>query len=135
MKRTLSVVVSISLLAVLVAGCANRVSFIDRGKEVQDYRWRIEKLKYSKLSRDQRALLSEKGKPDYIKFYQPLRKKKGGILARLFIAMGGGLKSIFINSLRPLNSYRKIEAWVYDKEGTVIWFKEGKRVDYVAVEE
>ncbi len=134
MKRLISTTGLILLCAALITGCANRVSFIQKGKKVDEYRWKVEKLKYSRLSADQQALLSEKGKPDYIKFYRPMRKRGGGIFVRMFKFFGRGFINLFINTFRPMNSQRRIEAWVYEKEGTLVWFKEGKRVDYAAVE-
>jgi hypothetical protein len=135
MNRWYLKVLLISVSVALLAGCANRVSFISRGRDMGEQRWKVEKLKHSKLSRDQQALISDKGKPDYIKFYNPMRKRSSGLLGRIFNYIGKGIRSALIDSWRPLDARRNIEAWVYEKEGAIVWFKRGRRVDYAAVEE
>lgn len=135
MRRAFARAIFVFVSIAIVAGCAGRVSFIEQGKEESPYRWKVEKVNYSRLSKDQQALVSAKGNPDYIRFYRPLQKREGGFLVRLVRYAGGGLKNLFVNSLRPTDSFRKIEGWVYLKEGTITWFQDGKKVSYVVAEE
>ena len=117
------------IFAAAVAGCANRVSFIDKGSETGEQRWKVDKLKSSKLTTDQRAVLSSRGKPDFIKFYHPMKKRGGGLIAKSLQYIGKGLKAVFIYSVRPVDSYQNIQAWVYEKSGTLVWFKDGKNTN------
>ena len=135
MRQRLLTILLVFISGALIAGCANRVTFISKGRDVGEQRWKVEKLKHSRLSKDQKALVSKMGKPDYIKFYRPMRKRGVGLLERFFRYLGNGLRGIFIDSWQSMDSLRKIEAWVYEKDGTLIWFKEGRRIEYAAVEE
>ena len=134
MRRQYRVIICVLAILVLTAGCANRISVLDKGKEVSEERWEVKKIKKTKLSHDQKTVLSIDGKPDYIKFYRPLKKRSGSGIVRAFSYVFNGLKNVLIYSVRPVDSYRHIQAWIYEKEGKLVWFKDGVRVDYVIVE-
>lgn len=68
------------------------------------HRWIGGKIKADKLSDDEKALYTELGPPQTIRFFRTLLTRK------------------------------QVYQWHYEPSGQIVWFVDGKRVDYVVVD-
>lgn len=132
--RTLRIVLACAL-AVGLAACSNRISYLEKGRQVGAYRWKVTELKERQLSEDQVAVLRDKGPPDQVRFYNHLERRGESLLGRV----GARIGQIFVeNLIHPFNTLDRnypVSVWVYGEEGELVWFDRGARVDYVAVED
>jgi uncharacterized protein YaeQ len=67
-------------------------------------RWTGGTFKASKLSDDEAAVYAELGEPDAIRFF------------------------------RALHTRQRVYEWIYEEQEQIVWFVDGKRVEYVAVD-
>lgn len=94
------------LLLLLLSGCTLQAPYM-RGWELAesiDNRWTSGTFETHKLSPDETAVHQELGIPESVRFF------------------------------RTLATRQKVYEWIYLKRDQTVWFVEGKRVDYVAVD-
>jgi hypothetical protein len=94
------------MLLSLLVGCTTQAAYMRRWEPVPavSNRWSGGTLKEAKLSPDEAAVYSEFGTPDVIRFF------------------------------RATQTRQRVYEWVYTEQEQVVWFVDGKRVDYVAVD-
>ena len=99
-------VCALGLLLSLLVGCTTQAAYMRRWEPVPavDERWSGGTLKEGKLSRDEAAVYGEFGTPDAIRFF------------------------------RTTQTRQRVYEWIYTEQEQVVWFVDGKRVDYVAVD-
>jgi hypothetical protein len=103
--RQSSVMVLIVIVSMLV-GCTLQAPYM-RGWELEesiDNRWTGGTFDEKKLSSDEAAVYKELGMPEAVRFF------------------------------RTLETRQRAYEWIYLKRERVVWFVEGKRVDYVTVD-
>ena len=103
--RQSSVMVFTVILSMLV-GCTFQASYM-RGWELSetiDNRWTGGTFDEKKLSSDEAAVYKELGAPEAVRFF------------------------------RTLETRQRVYEWVYLARDQLVWFVEGKRVDYVTVD-
>jgi hypothetical protein len=89
------------------ASCGHRPAYLKEGKTAEvSERWRVKKIDPALLSADEKSVLEEFGRPDYIRFY---RKRS---LER-----------------------EKVYAWVYAEPVRFVTFIDGNKVDYAVLDE
>ena len=105
-KRWWRVAGAVSSIVLLLAGCSNRASYMRKWQPVERIanRWTGGTLKEHKLSEDEAAVFQELGTPDTIRFFR-------GTLER-----------------------ERVYQWLYSEQEQIVWFVEGRRVDYVVVD-
>ena len=103
--RQSSVTVLTVILSMLV-GCTFQATYM-RGWELSETinnRWTAGTFDEKKLSSDEAAVYKELGTPEAVRFF------------------------------RTLETRQRVYEWVYLEREQVVWFVEGKRVDYVTVD-
>ena len=94
------------LLALYLLGCGTQAPYM-RGWDLVPrhiHRWSDGEFKVEKLSEDEIAAYTEFGIPDTIRFF------------------------------RTLHTRQRVYEWLYHESNRIVWFVDGKRVDYVAVD-
>lgn len=104
---------SLWVLAVLTAlwvhsfGCTYKPAYLQQGKRAQvSERWKVEKINGSLLSPDEKSVFETMGSPQFIRFYRKLSLER-----------------------------EKVYAWVYTDPPRFVTFLDGKRVDYVVLDD
>ena len=94
------------ILVYFCMGCTAQASYMRGWSQAasQGHRWTGGTLKPNKLSADEAAVYQELGDPDTIRYF------------------------------RALHTRQPVYEWLYNDQDDVIWFVEGKRVEYVAVD-
>ncbi len=96
----------LSVILSLLMGCSTQAPYM-RGWQPEErilYRWTGGTFRANKLSDDEKAVMDELGTPDTIRFFR-------GALDR-----------------------QRVYEWIYQDKAQVVWFADGQRVDYVAVD-
>lgn len=97
---------SLIVLLSLLVGCTLQAPYM-RGWHLAEYinnRWTGGTFDAHKLSSDEAAVYKELGTPEAVRFF------------------------------RTVDTRQRVYAWVYLTHDQTVWFVEGKRVDYVAVD-
>ena len=96
----------LGMLLSLSVGCTTQATYMRRWEPVPAVsdRWAGGTLKENKLSSDEAAVYQELGNPDTMRFF------------------------------RATQTRQPVYAWIYTEQEQVIWFVDGKRVDYVEVD-
>ena len=93
--------------AFFFSGCSNKPAYIKKWNFVKPNIWDKVEIDTSKLSADQKKVLSENGTPTYIfTFFEANAEGKKG---------------------------KPVHEWVYEKQEKYFWFADGNLVDYVPV--
>ncbi|HEY7490189.1 MAG TPA: hypothetical protein VIH59_03665 [Candidatus Tectomicrobia bacterium] len=97
---------ALGVLLSLLLGCTTQATYMRRWEPVPEVsnRWAGGTLKESKLSSDEAAVYQELGNPDIIRFF------------------------------RAAETRQPVYEWIYTEQEQVVWFVDGQRVDYVAVD-
>jgi len=97
---------ALGMLLSLLLGCTTQATYMRRWEPVPEVsnRWAGGTLTESKLSSDEAAVYRELGSPDAIRFF------------------------------RVAETRQHVYEWIYTEQEQVVWFVDGKRVDYVAVD-
>ena len=97
---------ALGLLLSLLVGCTTQAAYMRRWElePAVSDRWSGGTIKENKLSSDEAAVYGELGKPDVIRFF------------------------------RATQTRQRVYEWLYTEQEQVVWFVDGKRVDYVAVD-
>jgi hypothetical protein len=107
--RFKTICVSILLTAFLVSSvaCGYKPAYLQESKrgEISE-RWKVQKINPNRLSSDERSTLEQLGTPDYIRFYRRLTQKR-----------------------------EKAYAWIYVDPVRFVTFVDGKKIDYVVLDE
>ncbi len=94
-------------LGVSSLACTHKPAYLDKGTTAQvSERWRVEKISPSLLSPDEKSIYETMGSPQYIRFYRKLSLDR-----------------------------EKVYAWVYTDPVRFVTFMDGKKVDYVVVDD
>jgi hypothetical protein len=104
--RQSRVTVLTAILSMLVVGCTFQAPYM-RGwnlSETISNRWTGGTFDEKKLSSDEAVVYKELGRPEAVRFF------------------------------RTLETRQRVYEWVYLERDQVVWFVEGKRVDYVTVD-
>jgi hypothetical protein len=107
--RLKSICVYTLLTAFLVssAACSYKPAYLQEGKKAEiSERWKVQKINPKRLSPDEKSTLEQFGTPDYIRFYRRLSQQR-----------------------------EKVYAWVYADPVRFVTFVEGKKIDYVVLDE
>ena len=96
---------SLGLISLNLVACGGKAPYM-RGWDLSPghtHRWTDGEIKVDKLSDDENTVYTELGPPQTIRFF------------------------------RALHTRQRVYEWLYDPSGKIIWFVDGKRVDYVIV--
>lgn len=96
----------LGLVSLYLVACSAQAPYM-RGWDLaprQTHRWIGGEIKADKLSDDEKALYTELGAPHTIRFF------------------------------RALHTRQQVYQWHYEPSGQIVWFVDGKRVDYVTVD-
>lgn len=96
----------LGIVLTTLMGCSHKAAYM-RGWQPSEgivNRWQKGAFRTDKLSRDEMAVVDALGIPQVIRFF------------------------------RHVETRQPIYAWLYEKEGPIVWFVEGKRVDYAPVD-
>ena len=98
--------VTLIILICLCMGCTAQASYMRGWSQAAGYthRWTGGTLKPDKLSADEAGVYQELGDPHTIRYF------------------------------RAMHTRQPVYEWLYDDQDDIIWFIEGKRVEYVAVD-
>jgi hypothetical protein len=94
------------LVIMYLTGCSTQATYM-RGWKLEPahlHRWSGGKLKAEKLSDDEKTVFTELGTPDTIRFF------------------------------RTAQTRQPVYEWLYQQPIRIVWFVDGQRVDYVAVD-
>jgi hypothetical protein len=96
----------LGILLSLLVGCTTQAAYMRRWEPVPvvSDRWAGGTIREGKLSSDEAAVFNEFGTPDVIRFF------------------------------RATQTRQRVYEWIYTEQEQVVWFVDGKRVDYVAVD-
>jgi len=98
--------VSLCIVGIYLTGCSGQAAYM-RGWQLDTahlHRWSGGKLKAEKLSDDEKTVYTELGTPDTIRFF------------------------------RTVQTRQRVYEWLYQQPIRIVWFVDGQRVDYVAVD-
>jgi hypothetical protein len=88
-------------------GCTFKPAYLQGEKTDVPNRWRVQEITPSRLTEDQRQVFEQRGAPTYVRFYREVETRK------------------------------PVYTWIYvnpEASVDVIWFVEGQRLDYTAVD-
>ncbi len=90
----------------LLTGCSSQAAYMRGWQPVEGMaqRWSGGTLRQERLSKDEATVYQELGTPAVIRFYRTIRRRE------------------------------PVYAWIYTNPERVIWFVNGRRVEYVAVD-
>ncbi len=87
--------------------CSYKPAYLQEGKTTEiSERWKVQKINPNRLSADEKSTLEQFGPPEYIRFYRRLSQQR-----------------------------EKVYAWVYADPVRFVTFVEGKKIDYVVLDE
>lgn len=98
---------SLGLVVVYLTGCGGQAAYM-RGWHLDSphtHRWSGGKFKAEKLSEDEKTVYTELGTPNTIRFF------------------------------RTIETRQRVYEWLYQQPIRIVWFVDGQRVDYVAVDD
>lgn len=97
---------SLCLVVVWLTGCSSQAAYMSGWTldPAHTHRWSDGKLKAKKLSEDEKAIYTELGTPNTIRYF------------------------------RTIETRQRVYEWLYQQPLRIVWFVDGKRVDYVAVD-
>ena len=101
--------VYIILAALLLSSiaCTHKPAYLQQGKKAQvPERWKVEKINDSLLTPDEKSVYETMGSPQFIRFYRRLSLDR-----------------------------EKVYAWVYTDPPRFVTFLEGKKLDYVVLDD
>lgn len=100
------VVCAVGSIVLFLAGCSQQAHYMRKWQPVERiaHRWTGGTLHEDKLSEDEVAIFQELGTPDTIRFFRSVPERQ------------------------------RVYEWFYSEKEEVVWFVEGKRVDYVVVD-
>lgn len=88
-------------------GCSYKPSYLHKSRSTQvAQRWKVEKVDPSRLSPDEMAAFEKMGSPQYIRFYRNLDPDR-----------------------------ERVYEWVYTDPVRLVFFKDGKQIDYIVVDD
>ncbi len=90
----------------LLMGCSTQAPYMRKWLPVEGLsrRWHDGEIVSDRLSADEKAVFDELGPPDIIRFF------------------------------RAFETRQPVYEWIYEAKNQIVWFVEGRRVDYVAVD-
>jgi hypothetical protein len=96
----------IGILLIVLMGCSTQARYMRGWQPVEGVgnRWTGGTLREQKLSEDEAAVFAQRGTPEAIRVF------------------------------RSTLTRQRVYAWIYEEQGQVVWFVDGQRVDYVAVD-
>lgn len=96
----------IGIMLIGLVGCSTQAPYMRGWQPVERVgnRWTGGTLREQKLSEDEAAVFAQSGTPAAIRFF------------------------------RSTLTRQRVYAWIYEEQGQVIWFVDGQRVDYIAVD-
>ncbi len=97
---------TLGLIGLYLTGCGAQAPYM-RGWQLapkQTHRWIDGEIKPGKLSEHEAAVYAESGTPDAIRFF------------------------------RTVHTRQRTYEWIYEQRDQIVWFVDGNRVDYVAVD-
>ena len=105
-KRRWQGVCALILLGNFILGCSMRAPYMRHWRPTPglNYRWTGGAVNESRLSNDEAAVYAAFGKPEVIRFF------------------------------RALHTRQRVYEWIYEEQDRIVWFVDGKRVAYVAVD-
>ena len=87
--------------------CSSRPAYLQKGKTAEvSARWKVEKINPARLSADEKSILQQYGTPEYIRYYRRLSPQR-----------------------------EKVYAWVYSDPARFVTFINGKKLDYVVLDD
>ena len=87
--------------------CSYKPAYLQEGKTAEiSERWKVQKINPKRLSADEKTTLEQLGTPEYIRFYRRLSQQR-----------------------------EKVYAWIYAEPVRFVTFIDGKKVDYVVLDE
>jgi hypothetical protein len=87
--------------------CSYKPAYLQESKKAEiSERWKVQKINPNRLSADEKSTLEQLGTPDYIRFYRRLSQQR-----------------------------EKVYAWVYADPVRLVTFVDGKKIDYVVLDE
>lgn len=88
-------------------GCGYKPSYLRESKKAEiSNRWRVEKIDPSRLSADEASIYERMGSPQYIRFYRTIAPER-----------------------------ERVFEWAYTEPVHLVFFIDGKRVEYVPVDD
>ena len=88
-------------------GCGYKPSYLRESKKAEvANRWIVEKIDLGRLSADEAAIYQQMGPPQYIRFYRTIAPER-----------------------------RRVYEWVYSEPIRLVFFIDGKKVEYVPVDD
>ena len=97
----------LSAFLVSSVACSFKPAYLQESKKAEiSERWKVQKINPKRLSADEKTTLEQFGTPDYIRFYRRLSQKREGVYA-----------------------------WVYADPVRFVTFVDGKKIDYVVLDE
>ena len=105
-KRGWRVVCAVGSIVLLLAGCSQQAHYMRQWQPVERiaHRWTGGTLHEDKLSEDEVAVFRELGTPETIRFFRSVLERQ------------------------------RVYQWLYSEKEQIVWFVDGKRVDYVVVD-
>jgi hypothetical protein len=93
-------------MLIVLMGCSTQARYMRGWQLVESVgnRWTGGTLRAQKLSEDEAAVFAQSGTPEAIRFF------------------------------RSTLTRQRVYAWIYEEKGQVVWFVDGQRVDYIAVD-
>jgi hypothetical protein len=93
-------------MLIVLMGCSTQARYMRGWQPVERVgnRWTGGTLREQKLSEDEAAVFAQLGTPETIRFFRSTRTRQ------------------------------RVYAWVYEEKGEVVWFVDGQRVAYIAVD-
>ena len=88
-------------------GCSYKPAYLQKARSAQvAQRWKVEKINPSKLSPEEMTAFEKMGSPQYVRFYRKLDPDR-----------------------------ERVYEWVYTGPIRLVFFQDGKRVDYIVVDD
>jgi hypothetical protein len=96
----------IGIMLIVLVGCSTQARYMRGWQPVESVgnRWTGGTLREQKLSEDEATVFAQLGTPAAIRFFRSTRTRQ------------------------------RVYAWIYEEKGQVVWFVDGQRVDYIAVD-
>lgn len=105
-KRCWRIVCAAGSIVLFFAGCSQQAHYMRKWQPVERiaHRWTGGTLHEGKLSEDEAAIFQELGTPETIRFFRSVLERQ------------------------------RVYEWLYSEKEQIVWFVDGKRVDYVVVD-
>jgi len=105
--RTLCVYPLLAAFLLSSVGCSYRPAYLQEAKKTEvSERWKVQKIDPNRLSADENAALEQFGTPEYVRFYRRLSQKR-----------------------------EQVYAWIYPDPVRFVTFIDGKKIDYVVLDD